>query len=98
MTWDGEAEHVERVTVHVFLSEHGAAGSPGSERLQPVRVAMLGHPDVAFENSPPRRKESEDLIELAVGDNLFGVRATEPPPDVGAELWVEKSEVRGSYS
>ena len=49
----GEAEHLAGVDVRVLLSDPSARSLPASERMDPVEIAQIGHPDRSLMNEPP---------------------------------------------
>ncbi len=51
----GEAEHLAGVDVRVLLSDPSASALPDDERLDPVEIAQIGHPDRSLMNDPPAR-------------------------------------------
>ena len=51
----GEAEHVASADVRVLLSDPAANALSAKERLDPVEIAQIGHPDRSLMNEPPAR-------------------------------------------
>ena len=88
------SDRLEELTLRILLSNLG--GQSLTEDLIEVRVnnLLLG---------PARVEESwlvfpADPRQLAVGDNLVGVRVAQRPPDVREEIMIEKVELHVRYN
>ena len=64
-----ETDRVDRITLHLLLSDPEAENLTDDQRLQPVTVATIGHPDT-LQNTPPA-KGIEDQIEVRVNNILL---------------------------
>jgi hypothetical protein len=70
-----DADCVDRITLHLLLSDPEAENLPDDDRLQPVTVATIGHPDTL--QNIPAAKGIEDQIEVRVNNILLGTPMVE---------------------
>ena len=64
-----ETDRIDRITLHLLLSDPEAENLTDDERLQPVTVATIGHPDTL--QNTPAAKGIEDQIEVRVNNILL---------------------------
>ena len=65
-----DADRLDQITLRLLLSDPEAENLPDDQRLQPVTVATIGHPDT-FQNIPSA-KGIENQIEVRVNNILLG--------------------------
>lgn len=70
-----EADSVDQITLRLLLSDPAAKDLPEDQRLQPVTVATIGHPDTL--QNTPAAKEIENQIEVRVNNILLGTPTVE---------------------
>ena len=70
-----DADCVDRITLRLLLSDPEAENLPDDDRLQPVTVATIGHPDTL--QNIPAAKGIEDQIEVRVNNILLGTPMVE---------------------
>ena len=68
---DAERKHLKEVSLRLLLSDPAAADLPGAQRLAPVTVATIGHPDGGLVNTPPTREVAQQ-IEVRLNNALIG--------------------------
>ena len=70
-----DADHVDRITLRLLLSDPEAEDLPEGQRLSPVTVATIGHPGTL--QNTPAAKGIEDQIEVRVNNILLGTPKVE---------------------
>ena len=64
-----ETDRIDRITLHLLLSDPEAENLSDDDRLQRVTVATIGHPDTL--QNTPAAKEIEDQIEVRINNILL---------------------------
>ena len=70
-----EVDRVDQITLRLLLSDPEAENLPEEQRLQPVTVATIGHPDTL--QNTPAAKGIEDQIEVRVNNIRLGTPTVE---------------------